>query len=414
MGSRRQFGSVRKLPSGRWQARYENEGQRYPAPVTFRSKGDAAAWLAETEASIRRGVWTDPDAGRVTLGEWAEHWLGHQPHLRPKTLTGYEAVVRGRLMPALGSLSLAEIDRGVVRGLLADMAGTGLAPGTIREARKVLSLILGAAVEARMITTNPAAGLKIARGRREEMRFLSHDQIEALAQAITSPASRGGGHGAAPWWRTDHHDLGLLVRFAAYTGLRAGEVAGLRVRDLDLEASRATVRATLAEVRGHGLVEGSPKTGRQRSVPLPGFLVEALRDHLRGKAQDDFVFCSPEGGPLRHHNFYVRHFLPATRQAGLDGVRFHDLRHSCAALLVAEGAHPRAIMERLGHSSITVTLDRYGHLFPHLEEALTAGLERSRSAALAQRPRLENPQASGTDRARRARTPVRRTLINPT
>jgi len=386
VGSRRQFGSARRLPSGRWQASYWHNGQRHVGTTTYQRKGDALAWLAEVETSVRHGTWADPEAGKVVFGEWAERWLAQQGHLRPKTLTGYEAVVRGRLRPALGSLPLTEIDRGVVQGLLTDMRQAGLAPGTVREARKVLSLVLSAAVEARMITVNPTGGLKIARGRREEMHFLDHGQIEALAQAITYPVSSRGGQGAAPWWRTEHPELGLLVRFAAYTGLRAGEIAGLRVRDLNLEASRAIVRATLAEVRGHGLVEGPPKTGRQRSVPLPEFLVEAIRSHVREMGEDDFVFQSPEGGPLRHHNFYTRHFLPATRQAGLDGLRFHDLRHSCAALLVGEGAHPRAVMERLGHSSITVTLDRYGHLFPHLEEALTAGLERSRSEALAKFP----------------------------
>ncbi len=355
------------------------------------------AWLAETETSIRRGTWADPEAGKVTLGEWAERWLGQQGHLRPKTLVGYESVVHRRLCPVLGHLPLAEIDRETVRELLAGMANNGLAPGTVREARKVLSLVLGAAVEARLLPTNSAAGLKIARGSRTEMRFLGHAEIERLADAIAHPELRRAGHGAAPWWRAEYPELGLLVRFAGYTGLRASELAGLRVRDLNLRDARVVVGTTLAEVSGHGLVEGPTKTAKQRSVPLPGFLVEALTAHVAGKEPTDWVFTGPEGGPLRHHNFYLRHFLPATRQAGLEGVRFHDLRHTCAALLIAEGAHPRAVMERLGHSSITVTLDRYGHLFPHLEESLTADMERSRARSLG----LGDVDPSRTDRARR-------------
>jgi integrase len=127
---------------------------------------------------------------------------------------------------------------------------------------------------------------------------------------------------------------------------------------------------------------------------LPPFLVEELTVYL-GDASDDsdaFVFTAPEGGPLRHNLFYQRTFRPAVRRAGLPpGLRFHDLRHTCAALLIAQRAHPKAMQERLGHSSITVTLDRYGHLFPSLDEALTEGLEGTYRAALAEFSRSSAP-----------------------
>ena len=111
-------------------------------------------------------------------------------------------------------------------------------------------------------------------------------------------------------------------------------------------------------------------------MPLPQALIDELTMHLAGKASDDFVFTSSRGGPLRHSNFYARHFRPAVLRAGLpEATRFHDLRHSYAAMLIADGAHPRAIMERLGHSTIQVTLGTYGHLFPSLEESLTVALD---------------------------------------
>jgi integrase len=137
----------------------------------------------------------------------------------------------------------------------------------------------------------------------------------------------------------------------------------------------------MSEVNGR-LVFGPTKTYESRSVPLPRFLCDELVSLLARKGPEDFVFRGPEGGPRRHGNFYARHFKPAVRQAGLpDTVRFHDLRHSFAGFLIAEGAHPRAIMERMGHSSITVTLNTYGHILPGLEEQLTEALNtRARGA----------------------------------
>jgi integrase len=198
-----------------------------------------------------------------------------------------------------------------------------------------------------------------------ELVFLTPEQVERLAAAI------GPRHAT-------------LVRFAAYTGLRAGETCALRVGRLDLLRGRVLVAESVTEVEGHGLVFGEPKTNERRSVTLPAFLRDELGAHLAGRhaKSDDFVFPSSSGGVLRHKMFYKRVFKPAVAAAGLPpGLRYHDLRHTCASLCIALGAHPKAIQERLGHSSITVTLDRYGHLFPKLDEALTERLDLLRNQA---------------------------------
>ena len=209
-------------------------------------------------------------------------------------------------------------------------------------------------------------------------------KVEKLATAITYPEKHPSGNGAAPSGRTEFPEYSLLVRFAAYTGLRAGELGALRVCRLDLLRRRVEVTESVSEVKGH-LVFGPTKTYQNRSVPIPRFLCEEIALALTGKGPDDFVFSAPEGGPLRHGNFYARHFKPALRHAGLPkAVRFHDLRHTFAGFLIAEGAHPRAIMERMGHSSITVTLNTYGHLLPGLEEHVTEALDaRGREARVA-------------------------------
>jgi integrase len=165
------------------------------------------------------------------------------------------------------------------------------------------------------------------------------------------------------------------VRFAGFTGLRAGEIVALRTESVDLLHGRVHVVASATEAYGK-LQFGPPKTYQRRAVPIPPALVAEMTPHLAGKAGPDFVFTSSRGGPLRHSNFYARHFKPAVVRAGLpEETRFHDLRHSYAAMLIAEGAHPRAIMERLGHSTIQVTLGTYGQVFPSLEASLTQALD---------------------------------------
>ena len=305
--------------------------------------------------------------------------------LKAKTRVSYESILANHVGPFFDRLPVGSIDQPAVRRFLAEMAKSGSAPGTIRSARNVLRQVLGVAVGARALAFNPCDGVKVPRSARQEMHFLSAEQVEELAHAVAHPAPRRGGHGAAPHWRTEFPDLGLLVRFCAYTGLRAGEVEALRVRRLDLFHAKVEVAESVSEVRGHGLVFGPTKTYERRSVPVPRFLCDDLLRFVAGKAPEDFVFSAPEGGPIRHGNFYARHFKRAVLEAGLpETLRFHDLRHTYVGFLIAEGAHPRAIMERMGHSSVTVTLDRYGHLLPVLEAQLDEALDRVGRAAKAQ------------------------------
>jgi integrase len=202
-------------------------------------------------------------------------------------------------------------------------------------------------------------------------RFPSVAEVERLAEAIRPP-----------------HDV--LVYTLAYGGLRWGEAAVLRRERCDLLRSRLEVTESLSEAWG-GLQFGSTKTRRRRTVVIPGFLRDLLASHLATEVADDpaaLVFTSSEGGPLRNSNFRRRVWNDAVAEAGLgEGLRIHDLRHTCASLLIAEGAHPRAVMGHLGHSSITVTMDRYGHLFPSDMEALAEAFDSGRTLAAQPRPK---------------------------
>lgn len=223
----------------------------------------------------------------------------------------------------------------------------GLSPSRIRNAHQVLSQVLAAGVEAARIARNPAVGVRLPRIVRREMHFLTAAQVELLAEAIIPPYA-------------------VLIRFAAYTGLRAGEVAALRVKDLNLFRGTCEVVESVTEVDGR-LVRGPTKTYAHRRVYLPRFLCDQVGVYLvdRPHGPEDPVFTGPRGGPIREHKFVELIFKPAAIRAGLpSALRVHDLRHTCASLLIAHGASIKAVQAQLGHASATVTLDRYGHLFP--------------------------------------------------
>jgi integrase len=389
---RRQAGAVDRLPSGRWRARYRGpDGHRHSA--VFQAKGDADAWLADQRANMRRGSWSDPRLGRITVADWSATWLETTIHLKPSTRAGYESKLRTHILPRIGPRPIADLDKPAVRRFLAELVGDGLSPGSILGVRAVLRLVFETAREGGALTANPCAGVKVPRPKKPEMHFLTAEEVEALAEGITRPSLKVAGHGAVPHWRTERPELGLLVRFAAYTGLRAGEIAALRVRRVDLLRSTVEVAESATEVNGQ-LVFGETKNYQRRTVPLPEFLRDDLAAHLKGRPYrpEDPLFSSPEGGPFRHNNFYRRQFKPAVAKARLPAtLRFHDLRHTYASFLIAQGAHPRAIMERMGHSSVEVTLGTYGHILPEIDERLTTGLDGVGRAAREGRAPVNGP-----------------------
>lgn len=373
------FGTVRRLPSGRWQARYHDpvSGERVVGPAPFRTKTDAQIWLTEQHTSLLRGELSDPRLARRPFKEWAEEWLAGI-HVKPKTRVAYESSLRNHVMPAFGNRPVNTITYRDCKDFVNKMLAAGYAPGTVGEARKILRLVLQEALRSEAIHRNPAERLKVPVGKREEMIFLDIDQVVALAHSIENPP-RPRSHPL----RT-YPQYGLLIRLASLTGLRAGELGALRVGRVGLAECRLEVAESAEEIHG-ALTYGAPKTYAVRSVPIPSALRDELAEHLARRVAnlDDFVFTSPTGEALRHTNFYRRHYKPALARAGLDpATRFHDLRHTAAALMIAEGANLLSVKQRLGHSTIQVTADRYGHLFPALEAELTERLGGSYSEAL--------------------------------
>ena len=359
--TRRSFGYIRKFPSGRWQASYTDEptGDRLSAPDTFASKTDANLWLSSVATDRSRGRLGDHRLSQRLFKDWADEWLSGL-HMKPKTLVSYESSLRNHVLPVFAERPVGTITYRDAKRLVSDLTANGLAPGTVGEARKILRMVLQEALRADAITRNPADGLRVPRGQRQEMVFLTADQVFALAHEVANPP-RPARHPQQQW-----PAYGLLVRFAAFTGLRAGEIGALRIGRIDPDGMWVEVAESAEEVHGE-LLYGPPKTYSRRRVEIPEGLALELREHLLGRPSDidAFVFTAPDDGPLRHSNFYRRHYKPAVVRAGLDPrTRFHDLRHAAAAMMIGEGAHLLVVKERLGHSSISVTADRYGPPLP--------------------------------------------------
>ncbi len=363
--------SIRRPRSGRgWEARYRDPDGKQRSK-TFTTKREAERFLERLGSDLQRGDWLDPQRQKIGFGQWTAEWRNTIVHLEPNTIAFYDSMLRAHVTPWFGDRPVGTIDQAVVRRFVSELVaadnGARVVQGALQTVRHILSIAHGSGA----IRHNPCVGVKVPRLERRDCVFLTAPQILELADAITPP-------------------YGVLIKFAAYTGLRAGEIGGLRLRRLDLLRGQVDVVEALKDTSGR-LHFGPTKNHLRRTVGLPRLLCDDLGVYLAGRnlKPDDLVFQSPTGSALRHHEFYRRYYKPAVRVAGLpDGLRFHDLRHTCAALLIAQGAHPRAIMERLGHSNITVTLNTYGHLLPGLDDALTDGLDATYRNATDQRSNL--------------------------
>lgn len=355
----------------RWDVRYRDIGGSQHKR-SFKRKLDAQRFAHTVETDLLRGDWIDPRRGKELFGEWAAMWLDTLGGRKPKTRESYESIVRKHLMPRFATTPIAAIDYTCALAYVSDLQRQEVAAKTIRNIRDVLRLVLNYAIKSGALKANPIAEVEIARTQRADMVFLEPAEIMALAAEVTLPPPR---YRRGERRRAGYPEYGLLVRFAAFTGVRAGENVAFRRRNLDLVRRRVEINASGSEAYGQLQIVPT-KTYERRTVPIVGSLIDELSEHVARLGPDDFVWQSPEGGPFRHGNWFKRHFKPAVVRAGLPPqTRFHDLRHSYAAMLIAEGAHPRAIMERMGHSTITVTLDTYGHLFPKIDATLDEALD---------------------------------------
>lgn len=364
--ARREFGSIRKLASGRWQARYFDQyGERHKAPTTFTTRAEAAAFLARTQTELESGGWQRPAEASTTLAEYATAWLEDRADLRPRTVELYRGLLANHLLPQLGTLKLSAITTQVVRHWCAERLRSGVGRSTVAKAYRLLKTILGTAVVDEVLVRNPCVLRAAGSERTPERVPPTVEQALALADAIE------------PRWR-------MLVLMAAFSGLRWGELVALKRKNIDVEHGRVTVTHQLVETQ-HGTQLGPPKSDAgRRSVHLPPHLLPELAEHLAtwvGISEDAWVFCGPLGAPPARRNFTLV-WQRARQDAGLPTVRFHDLRHLSATLAATTGATTRELMSRMGHSSPRAAL-----LYQHAAADRDAEIAAAMSRLVAPRPR---------------------------
>jgi integrase len=321
---------------------------------TFRTRKEAERYERSQHDALDRGVWVDPRSGKVTLEAWAKEWQRTVVHLRRSTKRIYDANLRNHIIPDLGDIELGKLTPSMLRAWLAGLLvkkgahGKLLSKGSAAQAYRTLNRVLSAAVDNELLGRNPLAGIKAPQSDGEPMRFLSHEEVAGLADAIE------------PRYRA-------LVLVAAYTGLRAGELMALRRTHVDLLHRTITVVEQVQPVKGGHEVSVPKSAAGRRSVAIPRLVADALHDHLAEYAEpaaDGLIFTAPQGGYMRLENFRRRVWRPATVAAGVAPLRLHDLRHTCASLAIAAGADVKVLQRMLGHASAALTLDRYGHLMP--------------------------------------------------
>jgi integrase len=367
-------GSITRRKDGLYMARYTVQtptGKKRKA-LYGKTRQEVAEKLTRAMADRDGGLIFDAD--NMKVGEYLERWLVDSvlDTVRPTTYERYEQIVRIHIRPALGAMKLKNLAPVHVRGLYREKLQAGLSARTVQYIHVTLHKALKQAVQDGLIPRNTTEAVKPPQVRREEIRPLSAEQVKVLLE--TACGDR----------------LEALFVLAIHTGLRQGELLGLKWEDVDLEDGTLRVRRTLATAKG-GPVLMAPKTkSSRRSVKLTQGAMDALRSHLKGQLQEidgagslwqenGLVFASEIGEFLDRRYLTSRRFKALLERAQLPEIRFHDLRHTCATLLLSSNVNPKIVSEMLGHATIAITLDTYSHVLPNMRDQAAAAMEEALS-----------------------------------
>ena len=366
-------GSITKRKDGLYMARYTVQTADGPKRRTIygkkgESREDVAAKLTKAMADRDGGI--TYDAGKLTVEEHLRRWLSDSVRdtVRQRTYERYESIVRVHLIPAIGKIKLKMLTPVHVRGLYRAKLDAGLAPRSVIHIHRTLSKALKQATDDGLIPRNVASLVKPPRPQGEEIRPLDREQVLVLFEAA----------------RTSGDRMEALYVVAVTTGMRRGELQGLKWEDLDLEAGTLQVRRTISEPKGGWIFE-APKSGKGRNIRLTSKAISALRTHRKRQLEErmqkaglwsdhGLVFPSGLGTPTSGGNLN-RSFKALLKRAGLPAVRFHDLRHTCATLLLRQGVNPKYVQELLGHADISLTLNVYSHVLPDMGDAAASAMD---------------------------------------
>jgi len=359
-------GSISRRKDGGWMGQYAvhtAEGRKRKT-VYAKTRKEVAAKLVKVLSNREDGLTFD--AKNLTLGKYLDLWLKDsvQDTVRLTTYQGYERNARLHIKPALGRIKLDRLTPVHVRGLYRERMEAGLSHRMVQLVHTTLHKALKQAVNDGLIPRNVTEAVKAPRPVKKEMQALNPEQARALL---------GEAHG---------HRLEALYALAVTTGMRQGELLGLKWEDVDLEARTIRIRRTLSTAMGGGISFNPPKTAKsRRSIRLTELAVSSLKWHRKAQLEErmklaglwkdhDLVFTTGVGTPMSRADLITRSFKPLLKKAELPDIRFHDLRHTCATLLLGRGVHVKLVQELLGHSTIAVTLDTYSHVLPGMDDGL--------------------------------------------
>lgn len=332
------------------------------------NKRDAEKALREVQNSLDSGTYTKPT--KLTLGEFLSEWLKDYvwPYLRPRTAEGFDQIIRGHVIPSLGFIPIRELKPKDIQHYYSEKLSAGrrdgkggLSPRTVSQHHRILHDALKSAVKWGIIVRNPVDAVEAPRFSKKEFEVLREHELNQVLDVAES----------TPYYAFFY----LLLS----TGTRRSEMLALRWQDVDFDFGNIRIVQVIHHLRDGSIALGEPKTPRgQRVIPLPPRAIGVLRQHFetqkalfallgRTLEQADLVFTRLDGGLLLPNT--VSHvWEKLVRKAGVPHVRLHDLRHTHASLMLKQGVHPKIVSERLGHSSVTITLDTYSHIMPGLQE----------------------------------------------
>jgi integrase len=363
-------GSIYRRKDGRWVGQYlvyTSKGPKYRY-IYGRTRSEVSKKLTKAMADRDGGLVFD--AGNLTIGEYLERWLADtvKGTVRTSTFQRHEQIVRTHLAPAIGRVKLKTLTPAHVRSVHREKLEEGLSPATVRKIHSTLHKALSQAVADGLLPRN-AADVKAPRPAPEEMRPLSENEARTFLDATREAGDR----------------FEALYVLAITTGIRRGEVLGLRWDDADLDRGTLRVgRALVREGGRHVIGETKTKRGRRR-VNLTPRTVAALKAHRRRQLEErmrrsdlykdqGLIFATSVGTPLNPENLVKRSFKPLLKRAGLPEIRFHDLRHTCATLLLGRGVHPKIVQELPCHATIAMTLDTYSHYLPSMGDQASGAM----------------------------------------
>jgi len=349
-------GTVRLRADGRWEGRFSVNGRQ--RSLYAKTRVEVTRKMRAAQRDAEQGIPLSDE--RLTVERYLLQWLetAARPSVRISTYESYSSHVYQHLIPALGRIRLAKLEPQHVQALMNAKLETGLSANTVLRIRATLRRSLNQAMKWGLVSRNVATLVTPPKIEKFKVEPITPEEAAAIAAAVSQ------------------HRLSALFTLMLSAGLRLGEALGLGWQDVNLDTASLTVRRSLQRIQGEFRFVEPKSDSSRRTIPIPAFVVSGLKLHRAAQARErlqagdawedsGLIFCTEKGRPLDASN--VNHtFRRLSDAAGLRRMRLHDLRHGCASLLLAKGVSPRVVMETLGHSQISLTMNTYAHVIPAL------------------------------------------------